>query len=187
MSNSHRLATWKFFSYPLSLGPNFDPPPHTHTHTHTLTQGRFCFFVFFFQNLMVSSLGHREGFHQKLSWSVQYFLRHFVNGHTQTDRHTHTHTQRQTQSKKPCPAKHRQGLHVITSTSKNVSFSQFSTYSYHWTKIRYPPSHTHTIKSGIKCMPVSVPGTCMATLGSLINTLGISCTNNWKGLEIISC
>ena len=58
MSNAHRLvvtATRKIFSYLLSLGPNFDPAPRP-----TLTPGQF-----FFQNLIISSLGYREGSHQK--------------------------------------------------------------------------------------------------------------------------
>ncbi len=56
VSNSHHLgvlATRKFFSYLLSLGPNFDTlhPP--------LPQGDFS------QNVITSSLGQRESSHQK--------------------------------------------------------------------------------------------------------------------------
>ncbi len=77
MSNSYRLgviATRTFFSYLLSLVPNFGPP------TPTLTPGRF------FSKSNRFFLGHREGSHQKWSWLVKYFLRYLVH------RHTHRHT-----------------------------------------------------------------------------------------------
>ena len=57
---------------------------------------------------MVSFLGYREGFHQKWSWSVQYCLRYFGNGHT--GRHTDPQIHRQTQIKKLRYSKHGWGV-----------------------------------------------------------------------------
>ena len=50
----------------LIIGPKFMTPPPTHTHTHQpLPQGDFS------QNLVMSSLGQREGCHQKWIWLVK--------------------------------------------------------------------------------------------------------------------
>ena len=69
------MATGNFFSsIPYHLGNILAPQAQPYP-------GAFCF-----QNLIISSLCHREGSQQKWSWLVKCFLRQFVHRHTQTDK-----------------------------------------------------------------------------------------------------
>ncbi len=76
--NKRRYIHLKIFSLFLIIGPKFCPTPYPPG--PPLSQGNIS------ENQITSSLGHREGSHQKWSWLVKYFLSYVVNRRTDTGR-----------------------------------------------------------------------------------------------------